>query len=145
MHFPASYVTGPAAVFFRAPTRHADAHAGSWQCMHIRRTYLSPCSSITVKAVGDSFASVSFGNPCRSLQACSQLRHPMHFVTSTKMALVRSIPFSFVTMLVPSMMERRASSPAVPMLQIICTEQIEVGPRLRQEKFPHQPLSQIRR
>src|SRR6266576_602854 len=63
--------------------------------MHMRRTNLSPCSSSTVSAVGESLSSVFWGNPWTSLQACSQLRHPMHFVMSTRMAFVRSIAFSF--------------------------------------------------
>src|SRR5437868_2510051 len=62
--------------------------------MHMRRTNLSPRSSTTVSAVGESFSSVSLGKPCASLHACSQLRHPMHLVTSTRMAFVLSITFS---------------------------------------------------
>src|SRR5215467_5862126 len=91
MHLEPSYVTGPDAVFFKAPTRHADAQAGSSQCMHIRRTNLSPRSSITVNAVTDNFASASMGKPWICLHACSQLRHPTHFVMSTRMDLLFSI------------------------------------------------------
>src|SRR3954466_8723304 len=91
MHFEPSYVTGPRAVFFKAPTRQAEAHAGSWQLMHMRRTNLPSCSSITVSAVSDSFASLFAGNPCTCLHACSQERQPMHLVMSTRMALVFSI------------------------------------------------------
>src|ERR1700756_1308178 len=56
--------------------------------MHMRRTNLSPWSSMTVSAVGESLASVSFGKPWSSLHACSQARQPIHFVISTRMALV---------------------------------------------------------
>src|SRR5207302_551461 len=49
---------------------------------------------ITVSAVGESLASLSIGNPCTLLHACSQLRHPMHLVMSTRMDLVLAMFFS---------------------------------------------------
>ena len=46
-----------------APTGHAEAQAGSSQCMQILRTNLSPRVSTTVKAVSESVGSGSVLNP----------------------------------------------------------------------------------
>src|SRR5689334_11487354 len=70
-----------------APTGHTDAHDGSSQCMHIRRTYLSPRCSTTVKAVAESVGSGSAGWLWPALHALSQARQPMHFVMSINNAL----------------------------------------------------------
>ena len=42
MHRVSSYTTGPAAVFWNAPTGQAETQLGTSQCMHNRRTKRDP-------------------------------------------------------------------------------------------------------
>src|SRR5271157_1011417 len=102
--------------------------------MHILRTNLLPCSSITVSAVGDSFASVSMGKPWTCLHACSQLRQPMHFVMSTRIALVRSM-FSSLPRF---SMEPRAAR------RLLAGQASPPSRRSRQEKLLQQLLPDLR-
>src|SRR3954471_14835302 len=96
MHLLVSYVTGPSALFFNAPTRHAEAQAGSSQCRHMRRTNFPPFSSTKVNAVSVSFAGCSTGNPCAVWHACSQAWHPMHCLISTSIDFLFSISASLL-------------------------------------------------
>src|ERR1017187_5407682 len=86
MHLSALYSTGPSADLLIAPTGHAEAQAGSSQCIQILRTNLSPRVSTTVKAVSESVGSGSALNPCSCLQAVSQLRHPTQRLISMSIA-----------------------------------------------------------
>jgi hypothetical protein len=54
-----SYTTGPALVFCSAATGHTEAHAGSWQCMHIFREYRSPKVRIAVSLCAETFSSAA--------------------------------------------------------------------------------------
>src|SRR5690348_13191172 len=69
------------------PTGQAEAHAGSWQWKHSRRTNLSPRGSTTVSAVAESVGSCSGGKLCAALHACSQAWQPTHLVMSISIAL----------------------------------------------------------
>src|ERR1700757_5081113 len=42
MHLFSSYTTGPAAVFWKAPTGQAETQLGTLQCMHISRAKRGP-------------------------------------------------------------------------------------------------------
>src|SRR5271157_2259342 len=86
MHLSALYSTGPRADLLSAPTGHAEAQAGSSQCIQILRTNLSPRVSTTVKAVSESVGSGSVPNPWSCLQAVSQLRHPTQRLISMSIA-----------------------------------------------------------
>src|SRR5208283_1113003 len=86
MHLSALYSTGPSADLLMAPTGHAEAQAGSSQCMQILRTNLSPRVSTTVKAVSERVGSGSVLNPWSCLQAVSQLRHPTQRLISMSIA-----------------------------------------------------------
>src|SRR5271169_5747339 len=90
MHLSALYSTGPRADLLIAPTGHAEAQAGSSQCIQILRTNLSPRVSTTVNAVSESVGSGSVLNPWSCLHAVSQLRHP------TQRLISMSIAFFFV-------------------------------------------------
>src|SRR5271169_2874734 len=88
MHLSALYSTGPGADLLIAPTGHAEAQAGSSQCMQILRTNLSPRVSTTVKAVSERVGSGSGLNPWSCLHAVSQLRHPMQRLISMSIAFL---------------------------------------------------------
>src|SRR5271157_3703940 len=102
MHFSASYITGPRAVFSSAPTGQTEAQAGCTQFMHRRRLNLSPWVSTVVSLWAEILSSAailsSYGRPHRSAQAPSQALQPMQRVLSYKMAFdtMRS-PTPFLT------------------------------------------------
>src|SRR5512142_2869401 len=91
MHLLPSYRTAPCAVFLIPPTGQTEAHAGSSQCMHMRRTNLPSRSWMTVKAVAFSSVSVRSGKLWTCLQAASQARQPTHLVMSMSNALLVSM------------------------------------------------------
>src|SRR3974390_3150298 len=97
MHLPASYTTGPSAVFLMAPTGQADAQAGSLQCMQTLRTNLSPRGSITGKVGSDNVGSGYGLNPCNCLQAVSQLPQPMQRLISINMAFCLGMTISLIS------------------------------------------------
>src|SRR5512142_1664024 len=68
------------------PTGQAEAHAGSSQCMHMRRTNLPSRSCTTVNAVELSSVSTRSGKLWACLHVDSQARQPMHLVISTRSA-----------------------------------------------------------
>src|SRR6478672_10610552 len=92
MHFEASYVTGPCAVFLRAPTGQTDAQEGSWQFMQSRRMNLSPRVRTAVSLCADWYSSEAIPSSYPRLfcvaHACSHCLHPMHWVASYKSALL---------------------------------------------------------
>src|SRR5271167_2328501 len=96
MHLSALYTTGPSPDLLMAPTGHAEAQAGSSQCIQTLRTNLSPRGSTTVKAVSERVGSGSVPNPWSCLQAVSQLRHPMQRLISMSIAFCLAMAFSVV-------------------------------------------------
>src|SRR5271165_6521537 len=88
MHLSALYSTGPGADLLIAPTGHAEAQAGSSQCMQILRTNLSLRVSTTVNAVSERVGSGTGLNPWSCLHAVSQLRHPMQRLISMSIAFL---------------------------------------------------------
>src|ERR1019366_1317763 len=105
MHLSASYVTGPRAVFCKAPTGHTETQAGCWQFMHKRRLNRSPWVSTAVNLWAEIVSSAAilslYGSPQRSAQPLSQALQPIHRVLSYRMAfdiLRPSIPFYQKTM-----------------------------------------------
>src|SRR5208283_4483978 len=88
MHLSALYTTGPSPDLLMAPTGHAEAQAGSSQCMQTLRTNLPPRGSTTLNAVSERVGSGSVLNPWSCLQAVSQLRHPMQSLISMSIAFL---------------------------------------------------------
>src|SRR6266508_4576591 len=91
MHLFSSYTTGPAAVFWKAPTGQAETQLGTLQCMHIFRAKRGPrrltTENVLSERVSDRTSSEVRGSLLRSLQAREQAPHPMQRVVS------RRIPF----------------------------------------------------
>src|SRR5512132_3470944 len=91
MHLVSSYTTGPAAVFWNAPTGQAETQLGTLQCMHIFLAKRGPrrltTENVLSERVSDRTSSDVRGSLLRSLQAREQAPHPMQRVVS------RRIPF----------------------------------------------------
>src|SRR5512146_284160 len=96
MHLPASYTTGPAAVFFNAPTGQTEAQAGSWQCMQRRRRNLSPRVMTVVNLWSEVTSSAAMWSSYGSLFCCahpaSHCLQPIQRVASYKSALLIDSP-----------------------------------------------------
>src|SRR6266508_2878604 len=109
MHLFSSYTTGPAAVFWNAPTGQAETQLGTLQCMHIFRAKRGPrrltTENVLSERVSDRTSSDVRGSLLRSLQAREQAPHPMQRVVS------RRIPFfSLVVIMALALLTRSVFS-----------------------------------